>query len=115
MVKADDFPTQYIQMVFAHMSPLIQSTMRTPTEVSHIVMLTAIPISKFFDTQWLPNSDCVLKTNPGTTAKTNTRATHGTVSTHVHSHGFRVLRCCYLVEENFQTQNCDFFFLGRGV
>lgn len=63
------------------MSPLIQSTMRTPTEVSHIVMLTAIPISKFFDTQWLPNSDSVLKTDPGTTAMTNTRATHGTVST----------------------------------
>lgn len=69
--KADDFPTEHIQIVFAHMSPLIQNTMRTPTESSHIVMLTGMPISKLFNTQWLPNSDYILKTNPSTTTKTN--------------------------------------------
>lgn len=61
-------------MVFAHMSPLIQNTMRTPTEVSRIVMLTGIPIRKFFNLQWLPNSDDFLQTNAGMTATASKRS-----------------------------------------
>ena len=59
------------------MSPLIQNTMRTPTEVSCIVMLTGIPIRKFFNLQWLPNSDDFLQTNAGMTAMASKRAARG--------------------------------------
>lgn len=63
------------------MSPLIQNTMRTPTEISRIVMLTGIPIRKFFNLQWLPNSDDFLQTNAGMTAMANKRAARGAGST----------------------------------
>lgn len=94
------------------MSPLIQNTTRTPTEVSHIVMLTGIPMGKFFNLQWLPNSNDFLQTNAGMTA--NKRAARGTGST----------SCTFLWLQSSQRllfgirkfPNIKLlFFLGRGI
>ena len=58
------------------MSPLIQNPMRTPTEAFHTVVLTGMPGRGFFNTQWLPNSNYILKTIPSTTGIANKRATY---------------------------------------
>ena len=113
-VQADDFPIEYIQMVFSHMSPLIQNTMRTPTEVSRTVMLTGIPIGKFFKLQWLPNSDDFLHTTAGMTATANNRAARGTGST---SRTFLWLQSSQRLLFGIRKfPNIKLlFFLGRGI